>query len=782
MQSLTTEDVTSILLKRKWWILLSIVVWVPLAFGVWTVFPKTYKSTVVVTIDSPKVSRDYVKGLGGHEGRGYEDQEIVTQQLMQQLVLSLTNESVLRPVLEDLKPYPDLVDQTIGSQMKHFRMAITVAKPREGPGIAISYRHSDRNITQAVAALLVVKLQEDNTKRREGLIETTTEFLSAELNRVKGELEAKEQAISDFKKAHIGELPAQMEANLRTLDRLQTDFKTSSESLSKAGERLTALEKAIREFSDLGETDEGLIERSGRMSDIRAPDPRIARLGQLKQRLNELLGMYKENYPDVVQLREEIHLLESELRLVDSNESGVAESAGRRVENGGRAVRKRIDPFLRELTKERNEVKGEMAFLKEKQVNTVRQIKELEVNVQRIPATEQRLAILVRDYENLQKGYQSLLDKRTNARIVENFESRQFGEQYRIIESANLPDREEAPTLVHFLAGGFVLGCAIGLGGAIGMELLKPGCRRPEEVESYLGLSVIASIPPFDGRTVGMGSTWPRALLTGPRTSVGNPGRAPSPYGYGKKWIGAGSSTTSASLTDLSQGFHLIAKWAPHSIIAEQYRVASTRLLLMTAEKKNVVTLVASSIMGEGKTTTAVNLAYVLAHDLKKSTLLIDCDFKRPMVHEYMDISVEPGLSEAMLGRDILENCIYPYDGIPLSILPCGNPELRPASISGIQYVKQILPELRTRYDHVILDGPPVLTLADVNVLGSLADQVIVVVRAGLTSLEMVRKAVKQLSVDSDAIGVVLTKVEMEFAPYFMYETPYAGKNGRSGE
>jgi capsular exopolysaccharide synthesis family protein len=232
----------------------------------------------------------------------------------------------------------------------------------------------------------------------------------------------------------------------------------------------------------------------------------------------------------------------------------------------------------------------------------------------------------------------------------------------------------------------------------------------------------------------------------------------------------------------LSQGFHLIAKWAPHSIIAEQYRVASTRLLLMTAEKKNVVTLVASSIMGEGKTTTAVNLAYVLAHDLKKSTLLIDCDFKRPMVHEYMDIPVEPGLSEAMLGRDILENCIHQYDGIPLSILPCGDPEVRPASISGIQYVKQILPELKARYDHIILDGPPVLTLADVNVLGSLADQVIVVVRAGLTSLEMVRKAVKQLSVDSDAIGVVLTKVEMEFAPYFMYETPYAGKNGRSGE
>ena len=147
--------------------------------------------------------------------------------------------------------------------MKRLRKAITVTRPKDGLGIGISYQHSDPYVAQAVAALLVVKLQEDNSKRREGLIETTTEFLSAELNRVKGELEAKEQAISDFKKTHIGELPGQMEANLRTLDRLQADLTTSSESLNKAGERLTALEKAIKEFSDLGSTDEVPLRGTG---------------------------------------------------------------------------------------------------------------------------------------------------------------------------------------------------------------------------------------------------------------------------------------------------------------------------------------------------------------------------------------------------------------------------------------------------------------------------------------------------------------------------------------
>lgn len=776
MQSLTPRDLIRILLKRKWWILLSLAVWIGLAFGVWTIFPKTFKSTVVLTIDSPKVSKDYVKGLGGQEGRGYEDPETTA---MQQIMISLTNESVLRPVLEKLKPYPEMVEAAIESQMKLIRMAITIGKPRDGIGIGLSYRHSDPYVAQTVVSHIVAKLQEDNAKRREGLIETTTEFLSAELDQVKVELEAKEQAISDFKKAHIGELPAQLEANLRTLDRLQADLTSSSESLNKAGERLTALEKAIREFSDIASTDFISVERSMRMGDTRSLDTRRVKLAELKHKLNELLGVYKENYPDVVHLREEIRILEAELQSVASNQSGEDAVIAGSVETGSKPVRQASDPFLKELMKERNEVKSEIAFLKEKQVNAVRQIKELEGHVQRTPAAEQRLAILVRDYENLQKGYQSLLDKRTNARIVESYESRQFGEQYRIIEPANLPIREEPPTLIHFLLGGLVLGCAFGFGGAIVVELLRSGFRRPEEIETYLGLPVIASIPSFDTRLVELDGGRSRALLTGPKAEVGISERAPTYFSYkeGRKWRRAGIGKPGAALTSLSKNDHLITKWWPHSIMAEQYRVASTRLLLMTADKQNVVTLVASSVMGEGKTTTAVNLAYVLAHDLKKSTLLIDCDFKRPMVHEYVGIPVEPGLSEAMQGRDILEVCIHPYDGIPLSILPCGNPHNRPTSISGIQYMKQILPELRTRYDHVILDGPPVLTLADVNILSSMADRVLFVVRAGLTSQEMVRTGVKQLNVDGDCIGVVLTQVEMEFTPYLMYHKDYATKN-----
>lgn len=779
IQSLTSEDLLRVLLKRKWWILASIVSCVALAYVAWHYFPRTFRSTAIITIDSPRIAKEYVKGLSqGQEGRYGEDPAAI---IVQQIALGLTNKSILMPVLETLKPYPGAEKASSDQLMKRLRKAVTVGKPKDGVGVAVSYVNPDPHMAQAVTALLCVKLQEDNLRRREGLVETTTEFLTAELDRLKGDLEVKERAISDFKRTHMGELPQQMEANLRSLDRLQTDLTNTTESLNKMGERLTALDKAIKDYAEVAPFGIVPFERERRVGDLRPIDPRAARLRELKQKLNELLGAYKENYPDVVRVKEEIRQLESSSQ-ADVSQPSVNDPAAGKSDDGSGAVRKPTDPYLRELLKERSEAKSEIAFLKEKQAHTTRQIKELEARVEHMPAREQSLAVLLRDYENMQKGYQALLDKRTNARILENYENRQFGEQYRIIEPANFPDVQEPPTLIHFLLGGLAFGCFIGFGSAAGIEVMKTGFRRPEEVEGYLGLPVIASIPSFSSAMGGIGMMRSRALLAGPGITGGTPEDALSYLGSRKRGaslkLGKGESLNPEG--GLSPKFHLISKWGAASLIAEQYRVAATRLILMTAEKKNAVTLVTSSVMGEGKTTTAVNLAYILAHDLSKSTLLIDCDFKRPMVHEYMGIPSGPGLGDVLQGGEILENCLHRCDGAPLWILPSGSPRVRPAGLSGIQYVKKILPELRARYDHVILDGPPVMPLADVNILGGMADMTVFVVRAGGTSQDIAKKALKALGETSDAAGIILTQVEMEYAPYFMYAAAYENEDSGS--
>ena len=783
MQAVTPQDLVKIVFQRKWWILASLVICVTAASVAWTFSPKNFKSTVVVTIDSPRIAKEYVKGLSqAQEGR-YNDDPIAI--VIQQVALGLTNKSILMPVLDTLKPYSgaEAEGQSSDQQMKRLRKSLVVGKPKEkdgavGVGVAISYTHQDPHMAQAVASLLAVKLQEDNLTRREGLVVTTTEFISVELDRVKGDLEAKERAVSDFKRAYMGELPQQMESSLRTLDRLQTDLTNSTESLNKMGDRLTALEKSIREFSDNSLTG---IDRDRRVGDTRPIDPRLIKLRELKQKLQELLGTYKESYPDVVQIRQEIRQMELLLQL-DGSQLGVSETAAGKADENGGIGRKQTDPYLRELMHERSETKREIAALKERQANNIRQIQEIEGRVERMPGREQRLAVLLRDHENMQKAYQSLLDKRTNARMLANYENQQFGEQYRIIEAANFPVSPEPPNQIHFLLGGLLVGCLVGFGSAIGAEFMKTGFRRPEDVEKYLGLPVIASIPAFASVTSGIAIGQSLAALTGPNMLAKLPEGAPSYHGDRKKGVGgtSGGKRYGGSVQNLPAKFHLIAKWVPASLMAEQYRVGSTRLVIMTSEKRNVVTLVTSSVMGEGKTTTAVNLAYILAHDLNKSTLLIDCDFKRPMVHDYMGIPAGPGIGDVLQGGAILENCLHQCDGLPLWILPTGSPAVRPSGLSGIQYVKKFLPALRARYDHVILDAPPVLPLADVNALSGLADMTVFVVRAGGTSQDIVKKALDTLGETADAAGIVLTQVEMEYAPYLMYTAAYTNEDVRS--
>ena len=541
IQALTPQDLVQVVLKRKWWILTSLVVCLTLASVAWTFFPKKFKATVVVTIDSPRIAKEYVKGLSQAQEARYNDDPVTI--IVQQIALSLTNKSILMPVLDTLKPYSDAEAerQSPDQQMIRLRKAIVVAKLRDkdgngGVGVAISYTHTDPHMAQAVTALLAVKLQEDNLTRREGLVETTSEFLSVELDRVKGDLEAKERAISDFKRAYMGELPQQMEANLRTLDRLQTDLTNSTESLNKMGERLTALEKAIREFSDYAPTGMVPFDRDRRGGNTRPIDPRSARLRELKQKLQELLGTYKESYPDVMHARQEIRQLESAPQ-TDGNQPSVNDPAAGKSDDSDGNGRKPIDPYLRELTNERSEVKREISVLKDRQAHDIRQIADIEARVERTPAREQKLAVLLRDQEHMQKAYQTLLDKRTNARMLANYENQQFGEQYRIIEAANLPAWPEPPNQIHFLLGGLVVGCLIGFGSAFGVEFMKTGFRRPEDVERHLALPVIASIPAFSSVTSGIGIGLSQVALTGPGMPSSLPVDAPSYRGNRKMGV-----------------------------------------------------------------------------------------------------------------------------------------------------------------------------------------------------------------------------------------------------
>ena len=217
--------------------------------------------------------------------------------------------------------------------------------------------------------------------------------------------------------------------------------------------------------------------------------------------------------------------------------------------------------------------------------------------------------------------------------------------------------------------------------------------------------------------------------------------------------------------------FNLVSKWRPTSIVAEQFRVAATRLALMAQAKEGQtpVIVITSSVKGEGKSASAVNLGYTLARDLGKNTLLIDCDLKSPMLHRYLGAELEPGLAEVLRGTHTLEECLHPLEKWPLWLLPAGNQENGPVELSKVHQLRKILTELRQRFDYIILDAPPILPLADMIVLAGMADFLAFVIRAGATERELVQKALNSLKPTIQA-GILLTGVWTNRIPHYMVE------------
>jgi len=568
-------------------------------------------------------------------------------------------------------------------------------------------------------------------------------------------LEAKERAISEFKTRYVSELPEQKEANLRTLDRLQTELNTTVEAYHRLTARQSLSEKAVAQY----EQDEMMESTSSRprprMGSQLIQDPLVVRLSELQKQLATLLSTYKDTYPDVIILKEEIKELETQI----AEQSLIAEQKKRsqpeetQPEQNGRAGRV-LDPQLRNLLTQRDEAKLEIQNLKAKEARIIREMKEIEGRVQRTPSREQQLMILLRDYENMQSNYQALLDKRLNAHVAENLEKRQQGEQIRVLDPANLPEKPEKPNRLLIMFLGLIGGSGLGVGLALGIDQLNPTFKRREEVEVLPGIQVLATIPEF--------LTLSPLLSVMPKTGLQITGGDSLRVPVGEIAVNGHRDGFTA------ENLNLVAKWQPRSIAAEQYRMAATKLTLSTEGRRSTVVEITSALMGEGKTTTVVNLGYTIARDLGKKTLLIDCDFQRPALHHYASLPARAGLIEFLDGHASLDDCLSVIDESPCAILAVGGAGGERNELARIQQLKAILPELRSQFEYLIINTPPVLSSATVGILASLADEIVWVIRAGYSPRHLVQKAFTMLGLTGQR-QVILNGLDVQSMPNHLY-------------
>ncbi|HET6955986.1 MAG TPA: CpsD/CapB family tyrosine-protein kinase [Vicinamibacterales bacterium] len=205
----------------------------------------------------------------------------------------------------------------------------------------------------------------------------------------------------------------------------------------------------------------------------------------------------------------------------------------------------------------------------------------------------------------------------------------------------------------------------------------------------------------------------------------------------------------------------LVAGLAPKSAAAEQYRQLRTRLSHTEGMNNLRTVLVTSPQKGEGKSLTSANLALTMAQELHRKVVLVEADLRKPSMLQLFGLPPGPGLTEYLSGAADAMDVMRFLPDHNLTVIPAGSAATNPAELLGSTAMRRLLDALRTRFDRVILDTPPVLPLADVAVLAPLVDGSLMVVRAGVTPKPAIENALRAFD-SSRMLGIVLNDSGLE--------------------
>ena len=737
------HDYWDMALRRKWIFIGAVLLSLSAAIVYCKLATKVYRSDTLILIEDQKIPENFVQGTA--DGPPNFERRIFV------IETQVRNRERLERIRKDLNLYPDEgkrlgVDGVIAKM--NGSIEVTAVTKGSLPGqntigaFIIAFSHEDpataMNVTNRMASMLIEEDLKDRTQAAEG----TTEFLDNEVERTKLHLDKKEEEITQFKSRHIGFLPQQIDANLRALDRLHLDLNGVNESVQRQTNRLTLLENAIEQYLQYGIVIPALV--NGPVQ----PNPSFARLNELKDKLTKLESEFWEGYPEVALTKEEINQLEQKLR--------------HQYKPNSKGDEQTKDPYYQDLKKQKTELISELALLTQRQRMLRTEKTTYESRIETAPAVEQELLTLMRDYENLKGSYHSLLEKRLHALVAENLEKRQKGAQLKILEKATFPRAPERPNHPRVIILGIILGSAMGMALTVMLEQLNPQFRRPEDVEILFGPQLLAAIPDFSLEYAY--KNWKRFI---PRYPYRREHNQPVPNGTVTPFRHETLNSLGADERQLQRSF--VVRWLPNAIVSEQYRVAATRLSLLGSKEQCAVIAVTSAVKGEGKTTTVINLGYTMARDLDKRVLLIDCDFKCPGLDQFAEHAPEGGLGDYLTQDLDIESCMAGFGDVPCWIMPVGNSVANSTQLLKTDRMALLLEGLRRRFDYIILNTPPILPQATMNILAGHADLLLLVVRANSTPHDVVKRAVTSLR-STKPLHVILNAVGSQALPSYVYE------------
>jgi tyrosine-protein kinase Etk/Wzc len=332
--------------------------------------------------------------------------------------------------------------------------------------------------------------------------------------------------------------------------------------------------------------------------------------------------------------------------------------------------------------------------------------------IESIPAKEIAFARLAREQKLLDEITTLLRTRLKEAEIEEAIEPGDV----QVIDRALIPERPSSPRVPLNILLGLFVGAGLALFSGVARDMLNTRVRSREDAQSSTGgIPVLASIPHFGGG------------------------------GFG---LAAMRRADSRERRHIAPGAGLITLAEARSPSSEAYRALRTNITFAGADTGNRVIVFTSALPGDGKSTTASNLALTLAQQGAR-TLLIDADLRKGSLHTLFGVRREPGLTQLLVGTSSLTESLQLIptgdSGIPLSVLTSGPYPPNPTELLGSEKMRKLVAELRQQFDMIIFDTPPLALVTDAAILGTLADTTIVVARAGVTEKRALQDAASQL-------------------------------------
>jgi polysaccharide chain length determinant protein (PEP-CTERM system associated) len=501
------EDFLKIAWRRKWLLIVPLVLAGVGTFIYSRGLPNRYRSEAVVLIIPQQVPENFI--------RPTVDETIAARlDLMRQQILSRAR---LDRIIEEFNLYAEerkvmLMDQIIDQMLDDINVAVQKVGRRQDPNhFVVSFDSKDPQTAMQVAGRLASLFVRENIEGRNIQTDATTQFLQSQVDESLRQLQQQESRLETFKKTHAGRLPSEVATNIELMSNTRQQIQTLNDGISRDRERQIEIGRQIADEMTFVPTVPAGRNGPGGQTDESAL-PVTQQLAAARAGLQNLRTRLKEDHPDVQIMRRRIEDLEQKAE-AEALQQPVGVSASLTPAEAER--QKRLSQLRGEHQRLEREIRMKQQGLQRAQAT----LSENERRVQAASGLESQLTDLMRGHETLRSSHDKLLAQLQQAKLASSLEQRQVSQQLRIIDPARRPDRPHSPDRARMNVIGALVGLGLGLVIAGLLEYRDSSLRTEEDVLVALSLPVLALVPTMSsGKALRGGRR--RRLLGSPGTAM----------------------------------------------------------------------------------------------------------------------------------------------------------------------------------------------------------------------------------------------------------------------